>query len=137
MLKRLRLDDLRTGDSVRVRTTNSTYVIDIVGAQSRTADISGGRLEAPSRVHLVGNPEHIWDGRRAIDVGRVCAYTRIGQRGRRANADMTLTSAVTSIEHTLRDIGRGPRGIVGKVLGPGFRRLLRRARKVLSVLLEP
>lgn len=98
ILEQLRLDDLRTGDQIRITTANSTYEIRIVAAEFRLAEV-GGHL-----VNLYGNPAHERHSNAAIDVGHEFRWITVTppQRRREASVRVITTSAVVSIELTPR-----------------------------------
>ena len=103
-MERLRLDDLRTGDLIRITTTNSAYEILVVASEARLGELCGGRIDSPHLVTLMGNPAHARDSSAAIDVGREFQFATVTppRQRREASVRVIATSAVLSIEFTPR-----------------------------------
>lgn len=53
-MEQLRLDDLRTGDRIRITTTNSTYEILVVASEAQLGEICGGHIDFPTTRHTHG-----------------------------------------------------------------------------------
>ena len=103
-MERLRLDDLRTGDRIRIKTTNSAYEILIVASEARLGEMCGGQIDSPHLVTLTGNPAHTRYSSAAIDVGHEFRFATVTppHRRREASVRVITTSAVVSIELTPR-----------------------------------
>lgn len=103
-MERFRLDDLRTGDRIRITTTNSAYEILIVASEARLGEMCGGQFDSPQLVTLTGNPALARYSSAAIDVGHGFWFAKATPpRWRReASIRVIATSAVVSIELTPR-----------------------------------
>ena len=93
----IRLDDLRSGDRIVVRTLSSTYSIDVIDAPARVVSVSGGTLLAPRLSHLIGRLEPLRYDEASIAVGSSIAYTYM-DRSRSSGLLHPETSEVTAIE---------------------------------------
>ena len=102
IMEQLRLDDLRTGDRIRITTANSTYEILVVASEAQLGEICGGHIDFPLLVTLTGNPAHARYA--AIDVGHEFQFATVTQSRRRREASNRVisTSAVVSIGITPR-----------------------------------
>ena len=104
IMEQLRLDDLRTGDRIRITTANSTYEILVVASEARLGELCGGQIDSPQLVTLTGNPAHARHERAAIDVGHEFQFATTTPHHRRREAAIRViaTSAVVSIGITPR-----------------------------------